>query len=139
MAPVISLFWGIGVVLLVKFVQPQVQKAVNWEDSVTHGHFALIIAIGMTPDFVLTMISVYRFHMTTKMWNERIQADLDKKKLASKGLRAEVVKNIDAIRPKQRLSWNHRCWARSFADLRFKDTGRLNAVKSELLKRKLFK
>lgn len=25
-APVISLFWGVGVVLLVKFVQPQVQK-----------------------------------------------------------------------------------------------------------------
>ena len=108
MAPVISLFWGIGVVLLVKFVQPQVHKDINWEEGVTHGYFALIIAIGMTTDFVLTMISVHRFHIKTKMWNERIQADLDKKKLAAQ-------------------------------DLRFKDTGRLNAVKSELLKRKLFK
>lgn len=138
-APVISLFWGVGVVLLVKFVQPQVQKAINWEEQLTHVYFALIVAIGMITDFILTMISVHRFHITTKMWNERIQADLDKKKLEVKDLRAEVLKNIDAIRPTRRLSWNHRRLARSFADLRFKDTGRLNTVKKELLKRKPFK
>lgn len=138
-APVISLFWGAGVVLLVKFVQPRVQKMTNWEENVTHGYFALLVVIGLSTDFVLTMISVHRFHMTTKMWNERIQAKFDKKKLAAKELRVAVVKNVDTIRPKQRLSWNHRRLAHSFADLRFKDTQRLNVVKNELMKRKLFK
>lgn len=57
-APVISLFWGVGVVFLVKIIQPFIQKIINWEEARTHGYLALIILLGMGTDFVLTIISV---------------------------------------------------------------------------------
>ena len=77
-APVISLFWGFGVVILVKFVQPFIQKVINWEEMKTHGALAAMIVVGMGTDLVLTIISARRFHATTQMWNERINARLDK-------------------------------------------------------------
>ena len=50
-APVISLFWGVGVVFLVKIIQPFIQKIINWEEARTHGYLALIILLGMGTDF----------------------------------------------------------------------------------------
>lgn len=57
-APQISFFWGIGVVLLVKFVQPFIQRIINWEESWTHGMLALIIVLVMGTDTILSVISV---------------------------------------------------------------------------------
>lgn len=142
-APVISLFWGCGVVLLVKFVQPFVQRIINWEEARTHGYLALIVAVVMATDFACTMVSVHRFHITTKMWNERIQAHVEaargEAKLKTADLHADIIRHIDSIRPQRRLSWNHRRLARSFADLHFEDTSHLNNMKKELLSKKLFK
>lgn len=61
-APIISLFWGVGVVLLVKFIQPLVQKLINIEEAYTHGWLAVTVFLAMGLDTVLTIISVERFH-----------------------------------------------------------------------------
>ena len=77
-APVISLFWGIGVVLLVKFVQPFIQDIINIEEKDTHGWVAVGITVVMGIDTVLTMISVERFHTTTKMWDDHINQFIER-------------------------------------------------------------
>ena len=77
-APVISLFWGIGVVLLVKFVQPFIQDIINIEEKDTHGWLAVGITVVMGIDTVLTMISVERFHTTTKMWDDHINQFIER-------------------------------------------------------------
>lgn len=151
-APVISLFWGFGVIILVKFVQPFIQKVINWEEMKTHGALAAMIVVGMGTDLVLTIISVRRFHATTQMWNERINARLDKlharveqttddwklrKNLAN--WHEDMIKHIDEIRPKRRLSWNQRRLINSFAKMKFDDAERFENLKQDLIKRGLLK
>lgn len=151
-APMISLFWGFGVVLLVKFVQPLIQKVINWEEMRTHGALAGMIVLAMGTDLVLTIISVRRFHATTQMWNERINARLDKlharldeatddwkirKELAA--WHEDMIKHIDEIRPKQRLSWNQRRLINSFSKMKFNDAERFENLKHDLMKRGLLK
>lgn len=151
-APVISLFWGFGVVILVKFVQPFIQKVINWEEMNTHGALAAMIVVGMGTDLILTIISVRRFHATTQMWNERINARLDKlharvdqatddwklrKNLAN--WHEDMIKHIDEIRPKRRLSWNQRRLINSFAKMKFDDAERFENLKQDLIKRRLLK
>ena len=71
-APEISLFWGIGVVFLVRDIQPFIQRIIDWEELKTHGLLAMLIVLVMGTDTILTMISVQRFHTTTKEWDGRV-------------------------------------------------------------------
>lgn len=135
-APGISLFWGLGVVLLVKIVQPSVQKVINWEEMHTHGMLALLIVIGMGTDFVLTIVSVEHFHTTTKMWNERINKRIDEAHVDLDNWHDDVVAHLDEIRPKRQLSWNHRRLMRSFPRMKVIDSEKFNHIKKDLLKRK---
>lgn len=151
-APIISLFWGIGVVFLVRVIQPFIQKIINWEEAQTHGLLALLIVAAMGADFVLTIISVTRFHTTTQMWNERINQHLDALhakldeatdnlpvKKALDNWHREIIEHVEEIRPKQNLSWNQRRLLKSFSKLRFNDAQRFNNIKQELLNKNLLK
>ncbi|MBD5429146.1 putative ABC transporter permease [Lactobacillus sp.] len=151
-APEISLFWGIGVVILVKFVQPFIQKIINWEEAKTHGAMAAIIVVVMGTDLVLTIISVKRFHATTQMWNEKINAHLNKlhakldQATDNSAIRhkldnwhEDVIKHIDKIRPKQELSWNQRRLLKSFSKIKFDDAKHFSDLKQDLMKHGLLK
>ena len=108
-APIISLFWGVGIVLLVKFIPPLIQRVINWEEVETHGALAAIIVLVMGTDLVFTIISVRKFHETTKMWDEKINKHLLK-----------------------RFSWNHQRLMNSFAKIKFDDTHKLVKMKHDL-------
>ena len=92
-APQISFFWGIGVVLLVKFVQPFIQRIINWEESWTHEMLALIIVLVMGTDTILSVISVEKFHITTQQWDERAAA-----------YRKELLDRLEKAAPKDKLA-----------------------------------
>lgn len=137
-APIISLFWGVGVVVLVKLLQPQVQKVINWEEAKTHGYLALMIVIGMGIDFIATIISVEKFHTSTQMWDERINNFLDKlpTKLDHNKLHEAVVEHLNEIKPKRKLSWNQRRLLKSFPKLRVNDASHFNNIKKNLIQKK---
>lgn len=147
-APIISLFWGAGVVFLVKWVQPGVQRLVDWEENLTHGWLAAIITLILCTDTVLTMISVFHFHRTTKEVDENFKASL--RQLRAKlrtatpierpSLRRQVDNlhllfrhHFDELRPKQPFSWNHRRLLHSFPQLKVLDAQHFNATKQEWL------
>lgn len=137
-APVISLFWGISVVLLVKFIQPLIQKVINWEEMKTHGALAVIIVLVMGTDLVLTIISVRKFHMSTKLWDEKINHVLSEVHVKAKDRRSYLLQHLDEIRP-EHLSWNHRRFINSFDKMKFNDEERFANLKKELVKKGLLK
>lgn len=149
-APEISLFWGIGVVFLVKFIQPFIQRIINWEEARTHGWLAVIIVLVMGTDTVLTMFIVHQLHTSTKQWDNRINQRLEhlhqliqeakpaeehrlKQRLAN--WRAEIIDSEDARRFNQHLSWNQRRLIKSFPKMKVTDTKHFNDVKKDLLKK----
>lgn len=147
-APLISLFWGIGVVILVWFIQPFIQRVIDWEESWTHGYLALLIVVAMGTDTVLTVFSIRHFHMTTKQWNQRVidfQERLrDRVRTAQRPEeRARLRQQLDhwehsfivdlADRPGHRLSWNQRRLVKSFPRMKILDAKRFNQIKNDLL------
>ena len=50
-----------------------------------------------------------------------------------------MIKHIDEIRPKRRLSWNQRRLINSFAKMKFDDAERFENLKQDLIKRGLLK
>lgn len=150
-APAISLFWGIGVVLLVRFIQPLIQQVINWEESWTHGFLALFITVGMVTDTVMTIFSIRHFHMTTKQWDQRIndfqeqlchrirtaaqpeERALRKQQLAN--WRESFLTHLEK-RPEQLLRWNERRMIKSFPKMRVLDAKRFNQIKQDLFSNK---
>ncbi|WP_267201251.1 putative ABC transporter permease [Limosilactobacillus kribbianus] len=147
-APQISLFWAIGVVVLVRFIQPAVQRVINWEEAHTHGMLALMVVLVMGTDTILTIISVQHFHTTTKMWNERAEAYRERlRKRLESALPEEkpaLAKRLDNWRAEmldrraeldlRLLNWNERRLVKSFPRLKVLDAKRFNEMKQDLLK-----
>ena len=149
-APAISLFWGIGVVLLVRYIQPFIQRVINWEESWTHGFLALFITLAMGADLVMTIFSIKHFHMTTKQWDQRIndfqerlrqriktatqpeERSLRKRQLAD--WRHAFIDHLED-HPGQRLSWNERRLIKSFPQMKVLDAKHFNQVKQELFRK----
>lgn len=147
-APAISLFWGVGVVILAWFIQPLVQRVINWEESWTHGFLAMFITVAMITDTAMTIfISIRHFHMTTKQWDQRIRAfqeqlhqrirtaaqpeerALRKRQLAN--WRQAFIAHLEK-RPEQLLRWNERRLIKSFPKMRVLDAKRFNQIKQDL-------
>ena len=150
-APAISLFWGVGVVILVWFIQPLVQRVINWEESWTHGFLAMFITVAMITDTAMTIFSIRHFHMTTKQWDQRIRAfqeqlhqrirtaaqpeerALRKRQLAN--WRQAFIAHLEK-RPEQLLRWNERRLIKSFPKMRVLDAKRFNQIKQDLFSNK---
>ena len=145
-APQISFFWGIGVILLVRFIQPIVQRVINWEEGWTHGMLALLIVVVMGTDTVMTMISVKHFHMTTKQWDQRINAFQEQLRERLKealpeerALRRRQLEHwdqsfVDQLKehPGKSLGWYERRIIKSFPKMKVLDAKRFNQVKQHL-------
>lgn len=122
-APQISLFWGIGVVLLVRFIQPAIQRVINWEEAHTHGMLALLVVLVMGTDTILTIISIHHFHTTTQQWEQRAVAYQEKLK-----------QRLDKALPAERPALARRL-VKSFPKLRVLDAKHFNELKQDLLKK----
>ena len=148
-APQISFFWGIGVVLLVRFIQPFIQRVINWEEAHTHGMLALLVVLVMGTDTVLTIFSVRHFHTTTQQWEQRAVAYQEKLKqrLASAlpeerpalarrldNWHTDLLKRRSELRL-HRLNWNERRLVKSFPKLKVLDAKHFNELKKDLLKK----
>lgn len=149
-APEISLFWGIGVVILVRYVQPFVQKLINWEEAKTHGLLALLIVLVMGTDTIVTMISVEHFHISTKQWDERLNQYIDnlneRMKTASPEDRLHLKQKLDDWRTDfskklaqeegKHLSLNQRRLVKNFPKLKITDSKHFNEIKKHMLNKK---
>ncbi|MBB1063461.1 putative ABC transporter permease [Limosilactobacillus fastidiosus] len=149
-APEISLFWGIGVVFLVRVVQPFVQRVINWEEAKTHGWLAVIIVLVMGTDMILTMFSIHKLHISTKQWDDRVNQQLEnlhqriheagpeeEKRLRQRlvNWRAEIM-DSDGLRWfKHQLSWNQRRLIKNFPKMKITDTKYFNEIKKNLIKK----
>lgn len=148
-APQISFFWGIGVVVLVRWIQPFIQRVINWEEARTHGMLALMVTIVMGVDTVLTIISVEHFHTTTQVWEKRVVAFQERlhqrlDQALPKG-DPEIIKRLDAWHADfvnhldeihdRRLNWNERRLVKSFPRLKVLDAKHFDEIKQDLLKK----
>ena len=148
-APQISLFWGIGVVLLVRFIQPAIQRVINWEEAHTHGMLALLVVLVMGTDTVLTIFSVRHFHTTTQQWEQRavayrekLKRRLDKALPEERPALARRLENWHADLLQRHpefhlhhLNWNERRLVKSFPKVKVLDAKHFNELKQELLKK----
>lgn len=112
---------------LVKVIQPFVQKLITWEEIKTHGYLALIIVIVMGTDFILTIFSVEKLHMSTKSWNGRLNTRM---KLDEGKLNQAFDKLVET------LSWNQKRFLTSFPQLKFTDTKKFNQFKNRWIKKR---
>lgn len=113
--------------LSVKVIQPFIQKLITWEEIKTHGYLALIIVIVMGTDFILTIFSVEKLHMSTKSWNERLNTRM---KLDEGKLNQAFDKLMET------LSWNQKRFLTSFPQLKFTDTKKFNQFKNRWIKKR---
>ncbi|PEH11087.1 hypothetical protein CP352_10775, partial [Lactobacillus sp. UMNPBX1] len=116
------------------------------EEKITHGWLAVGITIIMGIDLVLTVISVERFHTTTKMWDvhinhfiERVRTKVEshmpeKGKLRVGDWHHSVMQHYDELQP-QRLSWNHKRYLKSFPKLKVTDAPKFMEIRKEVLKK----
>ncbi len=73
-APRISLFWGFGIIILVRFIQPLVMNVI----SHVNDWFALGIAVLMTADFIWTVIDTAQFQQAALAFEQRIRSEQEK-------------------------------------------------------------
>ena len=118
---------GIRGCFLSKIVQPFIQKIINWEEAKTHGYLALMILLVMGTDFILTIISVEKLHLSTKHWDERLNAQL---KVDENKLNDRFDKLLESF------SWNQKRLLTSFPHLKFTDARHFNEAKRRLISRR---
>lgn len=149
-APEISLFWGIGVVFLVRYIQPFIQRIIDWEELKTHGLLAMLIVLVMGTDTILTMISVQRFHTTTKEWDGRVnqfieqlreqirKAEPEQQQRLRQRLdnwHTEFMADVECKQLTRQLSWNQRRFIKDFPKMKVIDTKHFNEIKKDLIKK----
>ncbi|MBJ7541297.1 hypothetical protein JG537_06150 [Streptococcus sp. SL1232] len=73
-APRISLFWGFSIVILVKFIQPDVMRLIN--------HLNQWIALGivclMTADLIWTVLDTVKFQQAAQAFEKYVRAEQEK-------------------------------------------------------------
>ena len=70
-APEISLFWGVSILILVKFVQPTVMAVINR----LNGWFALVIVSIMTADLIWTVMDTVKFQQAAAMFENYVRTE----------------------------------------------------------------
>ncbi|WP_125579235.1 putative ABC transporter permease [Lacticaseibacillus suibinensis] len=129
----ISAFWGVGVVLVIKFVHPVVAHFVTRLD-VRYGIFAAIVMLALFMfDFGFSLANVLAFGAATKRIGDAIdtkkqelitQVDTATAKLSQDEPRwlADYRRNQGAQATLPKLSWSQRRWLKSFPHLHLNDT-----------------
>lgn len=73
-APRISLFWGFGIVVLVKFIQPGVMGLINHLND----WLALGIVVVMTADLIWTVVDTVKFQQAATAFEKYVRAEQEK-------------------------------------------------------------
>lgn len=135
-APVISLFWGVGTVLLVRYLQPFVLKLVNIVEFETAHWAAIGVALVMSADTVITIISTTQFKEHAMIWEQRIHDENER-------LHVQLLDAIDQHRLNQQKrrarlaqlvhpSWNERRMMHNYPALKLKEAPHLSALRRQL-------
>ncbi|WP_295745869.1 putative ABC transporter permease [uncultured Limosilactobacillus sp.] len=135
-APVISLFWGVGTVLLVRYVQPAVLKFINFVEFETAHWAAIGVALVMSTDAVITILSTAQFKAHAAIWEQRIHAE-------NQRLHVQLLDAMDQHRFNQekrraRLAqlvhptWNERRMMHNYPALKLKEAPHLSALRHQL-------
>lgn len=92
-APKISLFWGVGILILVQFVQPQIMSLVyrlpNW--------IAYIITVVMTADFIWTVSDMITFKKAALVFEHRIHEEESKIQKAASAKVNDLAQQADMV------------------------------------------
>ena len=81
----------------------------------------------MGTDFIPTIFSVEKLHMSTKIWNDRLNTRM---KLDEGKLNQAFDKLMET------LSWNQKRFLTSFPQLKFTDTKKFNQFKNRWIKKR---
>ena len=73
-APEISLFWGVSILILVKFVQPMVMAVINR----LNGWFALVIVSIMTADLIWTVMDTVKFQQAAATVEKYVRSEQER-------------------------------------------------------------
>ncbi|KRL46534.1 putative ABC transporter permease [Lacticaseibacillus manihotivorans] len=121
----ISAFWGLGVVVIVKFVHPFVARGVNWFDG-HYGIYAAIFCLAAAMfDFGFTLANALAFGAATKRIGDTIEAkklELHEKLDESRDWLEAYRKDAEARTHLPQLNAVQRRLLKSFPNLKLRDT-----------------
>lgn len=135
-APAISLFWGIAVVILVKFVQPPMMNLVNWIEAHTDKYAALVIAFVMSVDTIVTVLNTQQFRQHAAVWEQRIAAENER--LHIELLDDLANQRLNQAKRRQRLlqlvhpNWNERRFLHNYPQLNIREAPHLKQLRKQL-------
>lgn len=121
----ISAFWGLGVVVIVKFVHPFVARWVDWFDG-HYGIYAAILCLAIAMfDFGFTLANALAFGAATKHIGDTIEAkklELHEKLDESRDWLEAYRKDAEALTHLPQLNAVQRRLLKSFPNLKLRDT-----------------
>lgn len=135
-APAISLFWGISVVILVKWVQPPMMQMVNWVEAQTNQLGSIIVAFIMSIDTVVTVINTRQFRENAAIWEQRVQAENERlhiqllDELATRRLNQQKRRKrlLELVHP----NWNERRFLHNYPQLVIREAPHLKQLHKQL-------
>lgn len=89
----VSLFWGVGCLLIVKVVQPFVLLLTERIEGAAGGYIPLVIALVLFADSIYTISNMISFQKVSKVWSGKINE-----------VKAEFSKRQDIFR-KEKAAW----------------------------------
>lgn len=140
-APAISLFWGVGTVILIRFIQPSVMNLVNWVELKTAHWAAIVVALVMSTDTAITVVNTRQFKEHAAEWEQKIHADnerlhiqlldaMDQHRLNQQKRRARLA---ELVKP----NWNERRMMRYYPHLTLKEAPHLADLRHQLKQHRL--
>lgn len=147
----VSLFWGIGCVLIVKVIQPQVMKIVDVILSDTGNYLAVIIIGIFTVDLIYTVTNMVNFNKISQEWDAAIKKSQQNLQARKAELGLSIEQNLENIRsdyeewkedftekaknlPKP--NFNHRRYLNSFSHFKLKNMDNQSYMKNFIEKKR---
>lgn len=135
-APAISLFWAVGTVILVRYLQPIVFQIVTVVEVQTAHWAAIGVAFVMSTDTVITVLSTKQFKQHAVLWEQRIRQDnerlhiqlldaLDQQRLNQEKRRARLA---ELVHP----TWNEWRFMRNYPHLKLHEAPHLADLRRQL-------
>ncbi|WP_334117046.1 putative ABC transporter permease [Ligilactobacillus sp.] len=155
-APFISLFWGVGTVVLTAFVQPHVMRLVDFLEDRTGTLADLFVIVVMGGDAAVTIFNMQKFRAHALVLEQRIQAErlrlkneaeriIEERpyfKLASLESRSSAIQNYiekwhETIlhRLDASFNFNERRMLKSFPKMKLLEAPHLDEIREKLLKK----
>lgn len=135
-APAISLFWAVGTVILVRFIQPSIMAFVTYLQLKTDHWAAIGVAFVMSGDTVITVLNTGQFRQHAAIWEQRVKAEnerlhiqlldaIDQQRLNQQKRRARLA---ELVHP----NWNERRIMHNYPRLKLAEAPHLAELRTQL-------